>query len=135
MATVSDTDFEIIYISLNILLKCSIFLDTVLIILTIETAESGNKASRNFSVIFIINLSKSAGASIRISPPKVILGKDVLKICRKVIGGHPCRSVISVKLQSKSIQITLRHGCSPVNVLHIFTTHFPKSTYGGLLLK
>ena len=42
MATVSDTDFEIIYISLNILLKCSIFLDTVLIILAIETAESGD---------------------------------------------------------------------------------------------
>ena len=28
---------------------------------------------------------------------------------------HPCRNAISVKLQSNFIQITLRHGCSPVN--------------------
>ena len=32
------------------------------------------------------------------------------------------------------IEITLRHGCSPVNVLHIFRTHFPRNTSGGLLL-
>ena len=29
---------------------------------------------------------------------------------------------------------TLRHGCSPVNLLHIFRTLFPKNTSGGLLL-
>ena len=28
----------------------------------------------------------------------------------------------------------LRHGCSPVNLLHIFRTLFPKNTSGGLLL-
>ena len=27
-----------------------------------------------------------------------------------------------------------RHGCSPVNLLHIFRTPFYKNTYGGLLL-
>ena len=26
------------------------------------------------------------------------------------------------------------HGCSPVNVLHIFRTSFPRNTYEGLLL-
>ena len=31
------------------------------------------------------------------------------------------------------IEIPLRHGCSPVNLLHIFTTPFPKSTSGRLL--
>ena len=31
-------------------------------------------------------------------------------------------------------QITLRHGCSPVNLLHIFRTPFYKNTYGALLL-
>ena len=32
------------------------------------------------------------------------------------------------------IKITLRHGCSPVNSLHIFWTTFPKNTFGRLLL-
>ena len=30
---------------------------------------------------------------------------------------------------------SLRDGCSPVNLLHIFRTTFPKNTSGGLLLK
>ena len=30
---------------------------------------------------------------------------------------------------------SLRHGCSPVNLLHIFRTPFPKDTSEGLLLK
>ena len=38
-------------------------------------------------------------------------------------------------LQSNFIEITLQHGCSPVNLLHIFRIHLPKSTSGGLLLK
>ena len=33
------------------------------------------------------------------------------------------------------IEVLLRHGCSPVNLLHIFRTRFPKNTSGGLLLK
>ena len=38
------------------------------------------------------------------------------------------------KLYCNFIEITLRHGCSPVNLLHIFRTPFPKNTSGGLLL-
>ena len=37
----------------------------------------------------------------------------------KYKGEHPCRSVISIKLESNFIEITLRHGCSPVNSLYI----------------
>ena len=33
------------------------------------------------------------------------------------------------------IEITLRHGCSPINLLHIFRTPFYKKTSGGLLLE
>ena len=33
-----------------------------------------------------------------------------------------------------ALQTTLRHGCSPVNLLHIFRTSFLKSTSEGLLL-
>ena len=38
------------------------------------------------------------------------------------------------KLLCNFIGITLRHGCSPVNLLHILRTCFPKNTSGGLLL-
>ena len=31
------------------------------------------------------------------------------------------------------IEITLRHGCSTVNLLHIFRKPFPKNTSGGLV--
>ena len=56
--------------------------------------------------------------------PVVFLGKGVLKICSKVTGEHPCRSAISIKFQSNFAEITLRHGCSPVNLLHVFRAPF-----------
>ena len=70
----------------------------------------------------------------RSSHPEVFLGKGVLKICTKYTGEHPCQSAISTKLQSNFIEITLRHGCSPVNLLHIFRILFLKNTSGQLLL-
>ena len=63
----------------------------------------------------------------RSSPPEVFLRKDVLKICSKFTGKHLGRIVISIKL--------LRNGCSPVNLLHISRSPFPKNTSGELLLK
>ena len=38
------------------------------------------------------------------------------------------------KLQSNFIEIALRHGCSPVNLLHIFRTPFHENTSAWLLL-
>ena len=70
----------------------------------------------------------------RSSRPDVFLGKGVLKICSKFIGEHPCRSAISAKLQSDFIETAIRHGCSPVNLLHIFRTSFQQNTPGWLLL-
>ena len=60
----------------------------------------------------------------RSSPPGVLLGKGALKISSKFPGEHPCRSVVSRKLLCNFIEITLQHGCSPVNWLHIFRTPF-----------
>ena len=60
----------------------------------------------------------------RSSRPEEFLGNSVLKICSEFTGEHPCRSVISIKMQSNFIEIALRHGCSPVNLLHIFRTPF-----------
>ena len=62
------------------------------------------------------------------SPSEVFLEKGVLKICSKFTGEHPCRSVISMKLQSNFIEITFRHGCCNVNLLLIFRTSFLKNT-------
>ena len=35
---------------------------------------------------------------------------------------------------AKQFQITLRHGCSPVTLLHIFSTPFPENISGRLVL-
>ena len=57
-----------------------------------------------------------------------------MKICSRFTGEHPCRSAIFKKFQSNFIEITLRHGCSPVNLLHIFRTPFLENSCGGLFL-
>ena len=57
---------------------------------------------------------------------QMFLGRVVLKICSKFTGDHPCRIVISIKLQT-----TIRHGCSPVNLLHIFRTLSYKNNFGA----
>ena len=68
------------------------------------------------------------------SPPEVFYGKDILKICRKFTGEHPHQCLISIKLESNFIEITVRHGCSLVNLLHISKTPFYINISGGLLL-
>ena len=73
--------------------------------------------------------------NFRRSCPEVFLGKGVLKICSKYAGEHSRRNAISIKLLCNFIKITLRHGCSPVNLLRIFITPFSKKTSGRLLLK
>ena len=65
---------------------------------------------------------------------EIFLEKVALKICTKFTGEHPCRNVISIKLICIFIQITLQHGCSPGNLLHIFRAPFSNSTSGWLLL-
>ena len=81
-----------------------------------------------------LNISKKMGAiPFKSSSPEVFLGKDVLKTCSK-FRKHPCRSAISAKLLCNFIEMALRHGCSPVNLLQIFRAPFPKNTSGGLLL-
>ena len=51
------------------------------------------------------------------------LPRGVLEICGKF-----------TEEQGNFIEIALRHGCSPVNLLHIFRTPFPKNTFEWLLL-
>ena len=88
-----------------------------------------------------VNWSKLPQNS-RSSHPEVFLGRVFLKICSKITEEHPCQSAILTKLQSNLIrfqstliEITLRHGCSPLNLLYILRTSFPKSTSLWLLLE
>ena len=67
------------------------------------------------------------------NPQQTETGKGVLKICSKFTGEHPCESAISIMFLCSLTEIALQHGCSPVNLLHIFRTPFSKSTSGWLL--
>ena len=71
----------------------------------------------------------------RSSYPEDFLRKGILKIFSKFTGKNPCRSVISIKLFCNFIEITLRLGFSPVNLLHIFRISFPKNTSRWLPLE
>ena len=86
-----------------------------------------------FKILKLHNLDKERKHGS--SRPEVFLRKGVLKICSKFTGEHPCRSVISIKLLCNFIEITLRHGLSPVNLMHIFRPPFSKNTCWWLLLK
>ena len=84
--------------------------------------------------VFALNHFRVVTVSCRSSRPEAFLEKGVLKICSKFTGKHPCRSVISIKLWN-FIETTLRHGCSPVNFLHIFNALFLQNTSKWLLLE
>ena len=68
-------------------------------------------------------------------PSTGVLKKTCSENMQWISGEHPWRSVISIKLQSNFMEITLSHGCSPVNLPHIFRTPFPRNTSRRLLLK
>ena len=87
-----------------------------------------------YSPSTIRNLYETNKTLYRSSRPEVFLKKGVLKICSKFIGEHSCRSVISIKLLCIFIKITLRHGCSPLYLLHIFRRPLRWNTSGWLLL-
>ena len=64
----------------------------------------------------------------RSSHPEVFLGKGVLKICSKL------QHNTHTEVRNNFTEIALWHGCSPVNLLHILRTPFPKNASGRLLL-
>ena len=74
-------------------------------------------------VLPLLKISQLTEAAVQ-----VFLGKRVPKISSKFKGEPQCRSVLSIKLHATLIEISLQHGYSPTNVLHIF------GTSGGLLL-
>ena len=76
-----------------------------------------SSTEETFSGILSISQMCNFGETIfRSLLREVFLGKGVLKICSKFTREHLCQRAI--------IEITLRHGCSPINLLHIFRTNF-----------
>ena len=88
-----------------------------------------NESFNHLIAFFSVSLKER----YRSNHPEVFLGKGVLKTCSKFAGEHPCQSAILIKLLCNVIEISLRHECSPVNLLHIFRTPFLKNTYKWLL--
>ena len=93
-------------------------------------------SSRHFGRSKIVTLKTSSRHVLKTNKcllgsnrPEVLLGKGVREICSKRTGEHLSRSVISIKLLCNFIEIAFRHGCSPVNLLHIFGTPFPRITF------
>ena len=71
-------------------------------------------------------------ASLQKQPPRGVLKKRCSENMQ-----HIYRRTLMPKcdLQSNFIEITLRHGCSLVYLLHIFRTPFTKNPSGWLLLR
>ena len=67
-------------------------------------------------------------------PSRGVLRKRCSETKQQIYRRNPCRSVLSIKLLRNFIEIAVRHGCSPVNLLHIFRIPFPMNTSGWLLL-
>ena len=65
--------------------------------------------SDNWKMLPILT-TKTRKSLFRSNHPEVILRKGVPKIYSKFTGEQPCRSVISIKLQSHFFEIALRHG-------------------------
>ena len=61
---------------------------------------------------------------------KVFLRKGALKNMQQIYLRKPMPNLLSIFIEN-----TLRHGCSSVNLRHIFRTPFLKNTCGRLFLK
>ena len=64
-------------------------------------------------------------------PSRCVLRKRCSKNIQQIYRRTPCRSAISIKLQSKFIEMAIWHECSPINLLHNFRTPFLKNSFGG----
>ena len=71
-------------------------------------------------------------------PPRGVPRKRCCGSCKATLlkwcSGSNFIEKVFWKLQSNFIEITLRHGCSPVSLLHIFRTPFTKNASRRLLL-
>ena len=67
-------------------------------------------------------------------PSRDVLGRRCSEYMLQIYRRTQCRKAISIMLLCNFIENKLWHGCSPVNLLHIFRTPFQQNTSGELLL-
>ena len=83
-------------------------------------------------LFFLINKlsfnSKMNLLDLQKQPLRVVLKKSCSENVQQIYRRTPMMRWASL------FEITLRHGCSPVNVLHIFRTPLPRNTSGWLFL-
>ena len=65
--------------------------------------------------------------------PPCLLREWCAENMQQIYRRTPCQSVLSIKLLY-NFEITLRHGCSPANLLRIFRKPFSRNTSRWLLL-
>ena len=76
------------------------------------------------------NISK-----VQKQPSRAVLRKRCSENMQQIYSRTPMSKCDFNKVTFTFIEIALRHGCSPVNSLHIFRTSFPKNASEGLLLE
>ena len=84
------------------------------------------------SIIFSCNHIAIHVAKTKKQPPRGVPRKSYSENMQQIYGRTPMPKCDFNR--SNFIEITLRDGCSPVNLLHIFRTPFPRDTSGWLLL-
>ena len=72
--------------------------------------------------------------TIQKQPPRGVPRKRCSKNMQQIYRRTPTPKCDFNKVACNFIEITLRRGCSPVNLLHIFTKPFSSNTSGWLLL-
>ena len=71
------------------------------------------------------------GKSVQKQPPKGVLSKRCSENMQQIYMRTTMPTCDFNKVASNFIEVTLRHGCYLVNLLHIFRAPFYKNAYGG----
>ena len=74
-------------------------------------------------------------SKVQKKPPRGVLKKRCSESMQQIYRRTPMPKCDFNKIVSNFIEIILRHGSSPVNLLHIFRTPFSSNTSGWLPLK
>ena len=95
--------------------------------------------SSNMHIVARICLERSTSCFIndfQKQPTRGILKKRCSENMQQIYRRTPMPkcNFNKVALLCNFIEITLRHGCYPVNLLHIFRTPFPRNISGWLIL-
>ena len=80
-----------------------------------------------------VNIFLFIDRSIQKQPRRSVLRKRCSKVMQQIYRRAPMPKRSFNEVASNFIEIALRHGCSPINLLHISGKPFPKNTSGVLL--